>query len=134
MSHLKLPPYQKSQRRSYAGFTSSQSATAQSNFSTSFQLVVTAPSSNLSGSKMANDEIPAGYTQMDHHVAGHTFHVGSEEIGMLKTVDDGSVLKPGGELSDDSSIKMSCATCDKFEVFRNSKYFFQAPRCARREK
>jgi hypothetical protein len=97
MSHLKLPPYQKSQRRSYAGFPSSQS-TAQSNFSTSFQLVVTAPTANnTSGPKMANDKIPVGYTPMDHHVAGHKFHVGSEEIGMLKYSEDGSVLKPGGE-------------------------------------
>jgi hypothetical protein len=99
MSHLKLPPYQKSSsRKSYAGFPSSQSASAQSNFSTSFNLVVTAPtSSNVSGAKMASDKIPNGYVSMDHQVAGHTFQVGTEEIGMLKSVDDGSVLKPGGE-------------------------------------
>lgn len=93
MSHLKLPPYQKSQRKSYAGFSTTQSASAQSNFSTSFQLVVTAPS----GAKMASDKIPSGYVLMDHQVAGHTFHVGTDEIGMLKSSDDGSVLKPGGE-------------------------------------
>lgn len=46
---------------------------------------------------MASDKIPIGFVSMDHQVAGHTFHVGSEEIGMLKSVDDGSVLKPGGE-------------------------------------
>lgn len=33
---------------------------------------------------------------MDHQVAGHTFHVGTDEIGMLKSNDDGSVLKPSG--------------------------------------
>lgn len=29
-------------------------------------------------------------------MAGHTFQVGTNEIGMLKSIDDGSVLKPGG--------------------------------------
>lgn len=33
---------------------------------------------------------------MDHQVAGHTFQVGTDAIGMLKSIDDGSVLKPGG--------------------------------------
>jgi len=104
MSQLKLPPYQKSsQRKSYAGFPSPQSkltTSAQvSNVASSFQLLITAPSSslnNLPGTNMANDKIPDGYLQMDHQVAGHTFQVGTDEIGMLKCSDDGSVLKPGG--------------------------------------
>jgi len=103
MSQLKLPPYQKSpQRKSYAGFSSSQSrlsSSQASNFSSSFQLLATAPSSslnNLPGKIMANEKIPDGYVHMDHQVAGHTFQVGTDEIGMLKSIDDGSVLKPGG--------------------------------------
>ena len=104
MSQLKLPPYQKpSQRKSYAGFSSNQnrlsSSSQPSNFASSFQLLVTAPSSslnNLPGTTMANEKIPDGYLHMDHQVAGHTFQVGTDEIGMLKSIDDGSVLKPGG--------------------------------------
>ncbi|KAL7052624.1 hypothetical protein ACKWTF_004943 [Chironomus riparius] len=106
MSHLKLPPlppYQKQQRKSYAGFVRSTSVQSTpsptSNFATSFQLIVTAPTSSLTNTntKMSNDQkIPVGFVTMDHQVAGHTFHVGTEEIGMLKSVDDGSVLKPAG--------------------------------------
>lgn len=104
MSHLKLPtlpPYQKQQRKSYAGFPSTlQPASASSNFSNSFQLVSTSTinsssTSNL-GAMSMSEKIPEGYLSMDHQVAGHTFQVGSDEIGMLKSVDDGSVLKPGG--------------------------------------
>ncbi|CRL03185.1 CLUMA_CG016529, isoform A [Clunio marinus] len=106
MSNLKLPPIQKpTQRRSYAGFPTAQASAA--NFANSFQLLVTAPSSsssstssatpyNTSGETMANDKIPKGYVNMTHQVAGHTVHVGTDEIGLLKSIDDGSVLKPGG--------------------------------------
>lgn len=118
MSHLKLPsqlpPYQKQQRRSYAGFPNSPSSpqttpSPTSTFATSFQLVVTAPTSSITNSSnnnisssnsfaamSANQKIPNGFTSMDHQVAGHTFQVGTDEIGMLKSVDDGSVLKPAG--------------------------------------
>lgn len=97
MSHLKLPPlppYQKQQRKSYAGF---QAASATSNFSNSFQSVATPQTSSLTiGTMSVSEKIPDGYSSMDHQVAGHTFHIGSDEIGMLKSTDDGSVLKPGG--------------------------------------
>lgn len=105
MSHLKLPPlppYQKQQRKSYAGSRSisvQPTPSSASNFATSFQLIVTAPTSavNLNSGKMSTDEkIPDGFITMDHQVAGHTFTVGTDEIGMLKSVDDGSVLKPAG--------------------------------------
>jgi inositol-polyphosphate multikinase len=101
MSHLKLPPYQRSQRKSYAGFTSTQKAATQSSassFTSSFQLVVTAPISSMNNlsAMSASDKIPSGFLPMDHQVAGHTFQVGTDEIAMLKSVDDGSVLKPGG--------------------------------------
>lgn len=43
-----------------------------------------------------SDKIPGGYVSMDHQVAGHTFQVGTDQIGMLKSDEDGSVLKPGG--------------------------------------
>lgn len=45
---------------------------------------------------MASDKIPSGYVVMNHQVAGHTFQIGTDEMGMLKSDDDGSVLKPGG--------------------------------------
>lgn len=126
MSQLKLPPYQKSQRKSYAG-TPSQSVPTQSNFSTSFQLIVTAPTaSNVSTSKMANDIIPPGYSAMDHFVAGHKVNVGSDEIGMLKSVDDGSVLKPGGEFYRwfiDDGVMCTEHTCDWVEFISISQEF-----------
>lgn len=104
MSHLKLPtlpPYQKQQRKSYAGFSSAtnniQPASTASNFSNSFQLLATATTSSKSNlsTMSVSEKIPNGYISMDHQVAGHTFQVGSDEIGMLKSIDDGSVLKPG---------------------------------------
>lgn len=98
MSNLKLPPYQKSQRRSYAGFSSiDQKRSPTSSFNSSFQLLVTAPTSSFNNSAMtSNEKIPSGYTLMNHQVAGHTFQVGTDEIGMLKYEEDGSVLKPSG--------------------------------------
>lgn len=90
MSHLKLPPYldkAKGQRKSYAGFPSPPS----SNFANSFQLL--SPPSDIMAKSL---KIPSGFLAMDHQVAGHTFQVGTDEIGMLKCEDDGSVLKPGG--------------------------------------
>lgn len=102
MSHLKLPllpPYQKQQRKSYAGSRSLQSTPSPtSNFATSFQLIVTAPTTSLNSNKMStvDEKIPDGFVTMDHQVAGHTFIVGTDEIGMLKSIDDGSVLKPAG--------------------------------------
>lgn len=98
MSHLKLPPYQKSPRKNYAGYSPSQQRKSPtSNFASSFQLLVTAPTSSLSSIAMtSSDKIPSGYAMMNHQVAGHTFQVGTDEIGLLKSDDDGSVLKPGG--------------------------------------
>lgn len=98
MSNLKLPPYQKSQRKSYAGYSATdQKRSPSSNFANSFQLLVTAPTSSLNSSSMtSSDKIPDGYTIMKYQVAGHTFQVGTDEIGLLKSVDDGSILKPGG--------------------------------------
>lgn len=101
MSHLKLPPYQKPQRNSsYAGFPSVQRKSPQpqvTSFDDSFKLLVTAPLNNLTGMAMIpNDKIPSGYAPMEHQVAGHTFQVGADEIGMLTSADDQSILKPGG--------------------------------------
>lgn len=99
MSQLKLPPYQKSQRRSYAGFPTAQNQAISptSTFTTSFQLLVTAPSSNLSGAAMASsDKIPSGFVPLSNQVAGHTFQIGTDQMGMLRSIDDESVLKPGG--------------------------------------
>lgn len=100
MSNLKLPPYQRTQRKSYAGFPTAPVVSATSptsNFSTSFNLVVTAPSASMNqAGGISSDKIPPGYVCMESQVAGHTFQVGSDEVGMLKCIDDGSVLKPGG--------------------------------------
>lgn len=99
MSHLKLPPYQR-QRKSCAGATIASTAAPVSCFQTSFQLLVTAPVGGTSSGTMAqlitNQKLPNGYVALEHQVAGHTFQVGTDEIGMLKNVDDGSVMKPAG--------------------------------------
>lgn len=45
---------------------------------------------------ITNQKLPNGYLALEHQVAGHTFQVGTDELGMLKNVDDGSVMKPAG--------------------------------------
>lgn len=44
----------------------------------------------------SNDKFPIGYLPLENQVAGHTFQIGTDQMGMLKCGDDGSVLKPGG--------------------------------------
>lgn len=44
----------------------------------------------------SSDKIPNGYLPLENQVAGHMFQVGNDQMGMLKSIDDGSVLKPGG--------------------------------------
>lgn len=73
MSHLRLPPYQKTQRKSYAGFPTANVIipSPTSTFSSSFQLVVTAPTSSSDCSTkaiMANEKIPSGYVTMENQV------------------------------------------------------------------
>jgi Inositol polyphosphate kinase len=102
MSHLKLPPlppYQKQRHKSYAGFPLGSQQNPASVLSSSFQLVVSTPISsanNLNRTMAANQKLPDGYVVMEQQVAGHTFQVGADKIGMLRSIDDGSVLKPGG--------------------------------------
>lgn len=43
-----------------------------------------------------SDMLPEGYKLGENQVAGHTFHVGSDEVGLLKRPEDASVLKPEG--------------------------------------
>lgn len=38
-------------------------------------------------------DLPNGTEPLEHQVAGHTFQVGTDEIGMLKNQYDGSVMK-----------------------------------------
>lgn len=46
---------------------------------------------------MASQELPQGYSMGDIQVAGHMVTIGNgNEIGLLKRVEDGSVLKPEG--------------------------------------
>ncbi|CAO1293840.1 unnamed protein product [Diamesa hyperborea] len=40
--------------------------------------------------------MPSGYVAMEHQVAGHKFQDGTDQIGLLKNIDDGSVMKPAG--------------------------------------
>ncbi|KAL1395743.1 hypothetical protein pipiens_011030 [Culex pipiens pipiens] len=79
--HLKLPPYQK--RRGHA--------------------------SSLSGKKqpvlglgMSGDQpypvFPEGVQPLENQVAGHTFEQGTDILGLLKNLDDGSILKPAGKV------------------------------------
>lgn len=73
MSHLRLPPYQKTQRKSYAGFPTASAIipSPTSTFSSSFQLVAAAPTSSSdfpTRAIMANEKIPIGYVAMENQV------------------------------------------------------------------
>lgn len=46
---------------------------------------------------ITNQKLPNGYVAMEHQVAGHKFQMGNvEKIGMLKNIDDESLMKPAG--------------------------------------
>lgn len=79
--HLKLPPYQK--RKGHA--------------------------SSLNGKKqpvlglgMSSNQpypvFPEGVQPLENQVAGHTFEQGTDILGLLKNLDDGSILKPAGKV------------------------------------
>lgn len=85
MRKFKLPPYQRSKSR-ISPLSSPISA---------FNFTQSIPQSTGMTS-LPSEELPHGCFVLENQVAGHTFQVGTEEIGMLKNPDDGSVLKPGG--------------------------------------
>lgn len=43
-----------------------------------------------------SDMLPKGYQLVGNQVAGHTFQVGSDEVGLVKREADASILKPEG--------------------------------------
>lgn len=75
MIRSKLPPYQRN--RSYIGGVNNK-----------FQVMsVIQDMSDI-------PELPQGTVVLENQVAGHTFQNGTNAIGMLKSIDDGSILKP----------------------------------------
>ncbi|ETN62510.1 inositol triphosphate 3-kinase c [Anopheles darlingi] len=96
MSQLKLPPYQK---RKISPSGRPQTLNISSGLSTA-----TSSSSKKSplGYGLQNPEespsLPDGYVPLHSQVAGHAFHKGTGSLGLLKCIDDGSVLKPAAKL------------------------------------
>uniref|UniRef100_A0A182P1F1 Kinase n=1 Tax=Anopheles epiroticus TaxID=199890 RepID=A0A182P1F1_9DIPT len=94
MSQLKLPPYQKRK-------------TSPSNRPTTLNVFGTGATSSqgkkspLGYGMQTPDEcppLPDGFVPLHCQVAGHAFHKGTDSLGLLKSVDDGSVLKPVAKL------------------------------------
>ncbi|XP_055631982.1 inositol polyphosphate multikinase isoform X2 [Toxorhynchites rutilus septentrionalis] len=79
--HLKLPPYQK--KKSHAS-------------------VIGGKNQPKLGSRMSSVQqyptLPEGIEPLENQVAGHTFQEGTDAIGLLSSVDDGSILKPAGKI------------------------------------
>lgn len=79
--HLKLPPYQKRK-----GHASSLSGKKQ-------------PVLGLGmSSNQPYPAFPEGVQPLENQVAGHTFEQGTDILGLLKNLDDGSILKPAGKV------------------------------------
>ncbi|XP_050080633.1 inositol polyphosphate multikinase-like [Anopheles maculipalpis] len=95
MSQLKLPPYQKRK-------------TSGTNRPTTLNVGATGGSAAGQGKKSPlgygmqhADECPSlpdGFLPLPSQVAGHAFHKGTDSLGLLKSIDDGSVLKPVAKL------------------------------------
>lgn len=92
MRPFKLPPYQRSKKQRPPLSPKSPTST----FTNSFQLT------QMANMSVPFENLPNGCVVFAHQVAGHIFQPGTEDVGMLKNVDDGTVLKPGG--------KEKCAT------------------------
>ncbi|XP_062558675.1 inositol polyphosphate multikinase [Armigeres subalbatus] len=79
--HLKLPPYQK--RRNHATTVERKK-----------QLTL--------GLRMSSEReyptLPEGLKPMEHQIAGHAFFDTTDSVGLLKSLDDASVLKPAGKV------------------------------------
>uniref|UniRef100_A0A182K2S8 Kinase n=1 Tax=Anopheles christyi TaxID=43041 RepID=A0A182K2S8_9DIPT len=95
MSQLKLPPYQKRK-------------TSSTNRPTTLNVVGAGTAAASQGKKsplgygmQSPDECPSlpdGFLPLPCQVAGHAFHKGTDSLGLLKSIDDGSVLKPVAKL------------------------------------
>lgn len=86
MRKFKLPAYQRSKKRI------SPQISPISPFSYSYSIPFSTGMTSL-----PLDQLPSGCFVLENQVAGHTFQVGTDEVGMLKSPDDASVLKPGGK-------------------------------------
>jgi 1D-myo-inositol-tetrakisphosphate 5-kinase/inositol-polyphosphate multikinase len=86
MRPFKLPPYQRTRRQKSQLSPKSPTST----FTNSFQLQL------AQSMAVPFEKLPNGCVVFAHQVAGHIFQPGTQDVGMLKNVDDGTVLKPGG--------------------------------------
>uniref|UniRef100_A0A4Y0BJG1 Kinase n=1 Tax=Anopheles funestus TaxID=62324 RepID=A0A4Y0BJG1_ANOFN len=94
MSQLKLPPYQKRK-------TSSTKRPTTLNVGKAGNAVSQSKQSPLGYGMQTPDECPSlpdGFLPLPCQVAGHAFHKGTDSFGLLKSIDDGSVLKPVAKL------------------------------------
>ncbi|XP_052899685.1 inositol polyphosphate multikinase-like [Anopheles moucheti] len=94
MSQLKLPPYQKRK-------TSSTNRPTTLNVGKGGSTANQGNKSPLGYGMQTPDECPSlpdGFLPLPCQVAGHAFHKGTDSLGLLKSIDDGSVLKPVGKL------------------------------------
>ncbi|EAA00630.3 AGAP012098-PA, partial [Anopheles gambiae str. PEST] len=92
MSQLKLPPYQKRK---------TSSTNRPTTLNVSGTVAVQGKKSPLGYGMQSPDEcpsLPEGFLPLPCQVAGHAFHKGTDSLGLLKSVDDGSVLKPIAKL------------------------------------
>lgn len=78
--HFKLPPYQK--RKSHVTAQKRKHLTLGLRMSTGQDYPT----------------LPEGLEPMEDQVAGHTFFDSAGSLGLLKSVDDGSILKPAGKV------------------------------------
>uniref|UniRef100_A0A182JMM0 Kinase n=1 Tax=Anopheles atroparvus TaxID=41427 RepID=A0A182JMM0_ANOAO len=98
MSQLKLPPYQKRKTSSTRPTTLNVAGVGPSPSGAG-----TSPGRKISlgyGMHTATDcpTLPEGFLPLHCQVAGHAFHKGTDSLGLLKCVDDGSVMKPAAKL------------------------------------
>lgn len=75
--HLKLPPYQK--RRNHVRNNQLKSGLGMS-------------------SEREYPALPEGLQPMEHQIAGHAFFDSSDSVGLLKSAEDASILKPAGKV------------------------------------
>uniref|UniRef100_A0A182N3R0 Kinase n=1 Tax=Anopheles dirus TaxID=7168 RepID=A0A182N3R0_9DIPT len=97
MSQLKLPPYQKRKTSSTANRPTTLNVGGPAGCPGPSQ----SKKSPLGYGMQTPDECPSlpdGFLPLPSQVAGHAFHKGTDSLGLLKSIDDGSVLKPVAKL------------------------------------
>ncbi|XP_058118256.1 inositol polyphosphate multikinase-like [Anopheles ziemanni] len=97
MSQLKLPPYQK--RKTSTSRPTTLAVVGIGSLSSGGS----SPGRKISlgyGIQSTSDcpLLPDGFQPLHCQVAGHAFHKGTDSLGLLKSVDDGAVMKPAAKL------------------------------------